>query len=121
MVNKARYDELPEDLQQLIQSCAAEGYIDMKAEYDIRSGEAMQVLATEHGVQFMRLSEEILTGLGAAAGELVQESMDTGDDITKRVWQSYLSSRAMTMRTLRFNEQAFLNARTLDFPFPSAS
>jgi len=119
MVNKARYDELPEDLQQLIQSCAAEGYIDMKAEYDIRSGEAMEVLANEHGVQFMRLPNDVLEGLGKAAGELVAESMATGDDLTKRIWDSYLASRAMTMRTLRFNEQAFLNARTLEFDFPA--
>jgi TRAP-type mannitol/chloroaromatic compound transport system substrate-binding protein len=121
MVNKAKFQELPEDLQQVIRSACAEGYIDMKAEYDIRSGEAMATLANEHGVQFMRLPNEVLQGLGNAAGELVQESMDNGDDLTKRVWQSYLASRAMTMRTLRFNEQAFLNARTLEFTFPSAS
>jgi len=121
MVNKAKFQELPEDLQQVIRSACAEGYIDMKAEYDIRSGEAMAQLANEHGVQFMRLPNEVLQGLGNAAGELVQESMDSGDDLTKRVWQSYLSSRAMTMRTLRFNEQAFLNARTLEFTFPAAT
>jgi TRAP-type mannitol/chloroaromatic compound transport system substrate-binding protein len=119
MVNKAKYMELPEDLQQIIASCAAEGYIDMKSEYDIRSGEAMEVLANEHGVQFMRLPNEVLVGLGKAAGELVAESMASGDDITKRVWDSYLKARSMTMRTLRFNEQAFLNARTLEFDFPA--
>jgi TRAP-type mannitol/chloroaromatic compound transport system substrate-binding protein len=121
MVNKAKFDELPADLQQIIKSCAAEGYIDMKTEYDIRSGEAMATLANEHGVQFMRLPNEVLQGLGNAAGELVAESMANGDDLTKRVWQSYLASRAMTMRTLRFNEQAFLNARTLEYNFPTAS
>ena len=121
MVNKAKFQELPEDLQQVIRSACAEGYIDMKAEYDIRSGEAMATLANDHGVQFMRLPNEVLQGLGNAAGELVQESMDTGDDLTKRVWASYLASRAMTMRTLRFNEQAFLNARTLEFTFPAAT
>jgi TRAP-type mannitol/chloroaromatic compound transport system substrate-binding protein len=121
MVNAAKFAELPEDLQQVVRSCCAEGYIDMKSEYDIRSGEAMATLANDHGVKFMRLPNDVLAGLGAAAGELVQESMDTGDDFTKRVWQSYLASRALTMRALRFNEQAFLNARTLDFPFPTAS
>ncbi len=120
MVNKAKYQELPEDLQQIIRACAAEGYIDMKSEYDIRSGEAMVQLANEYGVQFMRLPNDVLVGLGTAAGELVAESRESGDEFTKRVWDSYLASRQLTMRTLRFNEQAFLNARTLDFAYPRA-
>jgi TRAP-type mannitol/chloroaromatic compound transport system substrate-binding protein len=119
MVNKAKFDALPDDLKQIIRACCHEAYIDMKAEYDLRSGEAMATLANEHGVQFMRLPNDVLTAMGNAAGELVQESMDTGDDLTKRVWASYLPARAMTMRTLRFNEQAFLNARTLEYNFPT--
>ncbi|SEO05362.1 hypothetical protein SAMN05216227_104226 [Pseudorhodobacter antarcticus] len=64
------------------------------------------------------MSREILVALGAAAGEVVEESYENGDDITRRIWDSYLASRADTSRFMRFNEQAFLNARTLDFPFP---
>jgi hypothetical protein len=52
------------------------------------------------------------------AGEVIQESYDAGDDLTRRIWDSYLASRADTMRFLRFNEQAFLNARTPEFQFP---
>jgi TRAP-type mannitol/chloroaromatic compound transport system substrate-binding protein len=65
-----------------------------------------------------RLDREILAALGKAAGEVIQESYDAGDDLTRRIWDSYLTARADTARFLRFNEQAFLNARTLDFPFP---
>jgi TRAP-type mannitol/chloroaromatic compound transport system substrate-binding protein len=84
----------------------------------------MEVLRLEHGVEFRRLSREILEALGAlgaAVGEVIQESYDAGDDLTRRIWDSYLASRADTMRHLRFNEQAFLNARTLEFPFPGPS
>jgi TRAP-type mannitol/chloroaromatic compound transport system substrate-binding protein len=81
----------------------------------------MEVLRTQHNERFLRLPNEILQGLGAASGEMVQEMIDKGDDYMKRVWRSYLASRENTMRHLRFNEQAFLNARTLQFRFPTSA
>lgn len=118
MLNKAKFLELPSDLQEIIRAASHAGHEDMKVEYDLLSGRAMETLRVEHGVEFRRLNRDILQALGAAAGEVIQESYDNGDDITRRIWDSYLASRADTSRFLRFNEQAFLNARTLDFPFP---
>jgi TRAP-type mannitol/chloroaromatic compound transport system substrate-binding protein len=119
MVNKAKFQALPADLQEIVRAACHAGHEDMKVEYDIRSGETMEVMRTQHGVRFLRLSNEVLTALGNASGEVVQESIDKGDDLTKRIWRSYFASRERTMRFLRFNEQAFLNARTLQFKFPT--
>jgi hypothetical protein len=69
-------------------------------------------------VQFGRLNQETLTALGRGAAEVVRESIETGDELRREIWASYLASRADTMRFLRFNEQAFLNARTLPIEFP---
>jgi TRAP-type mannitol/chloroaromatic compound transport system substrate-binding protein len=118
MLNKAKFQELPADLQEIIRAACHAGHEDMKSEYDLLSGRAMETLRVEHGVEFRRLSREILIALGTAAGEVIQESYDGGDELTRRIWDSYLASRANTTRFLRFNEQAFLNARTLEFPFP---
>jgi TRAP-type mannitol/chloroaromatic compound transport system substrate-binding protein len=118
MVNRPAFEGLPTDLQEIIRAACHAGHEDMKVEYDLLSGRAMETLRIEHGVEFRRLNRDILEALGRAAGEVIEESYDNGDDITRRIWDSYLASRADTMRHLRFNEQAFLNARTLDFPFP---
>lgn len=118
MLNKAKFEGLPNDLQEIIRAACHAGHEDMKVEYDLLSGRAMETLRVQHGVNFRRLSREILEALGKAAGEVIQESYDKGDAITRKIWDSYLMSRADTMRFLRFNEQAFLNARTLEFPFP---
>ena len=72
-----------------------------------------------HGVRFLRLNNDILTGLGNAAGEMVQEMLNSQDEYMRRVMRSYLQSRDNTMRFLRFNEQAFLNARTLNIRWPT--
>ena len=118
MLNKAAFLDLPADLQEIIRAAAHAGHEDMKVEYDLQSGRAMETLRVEHGVEFRRLDRPVLEALGTAAGQVIEESYETGDDLTRRIWDSYLAARADTMRFLRFNEQAFLNARTLDFPFP---
>lgn len=113
MVNKAKYDALPRDLQLIIKVACERMHQDMKVDYDHGSGRTMEVLRTQHQVRFLRLNNDVLTGLGNAAGEMVQEMISTSDDLGRRVWRSYLASRENTSRFLRFNEQAFLNARTL--------
>lgn len=120
MLNKGKFQELPGDLQEIIRAACHAGHEDMKVEYDLYSGKTMEVLRLEHGVQFRRFDRDTLQALGRAAGEVIQESMETGDELTRRIWTSYLASRENTKRWLRFNEQAFLNARVLDFPFPTA-
>lgn len=119
MVNRRRYEGLPKDLQQIIRFAAHAMHEDMKADYDLGSGRTMEVLRTQHGVRFLRLNNDILTGLGNAAGEMVQEMLNSQDEYMRRVMRSYLASRENTMRFLRFNEQAFLNARTLNIRWPT--
>ena len=120
MIDKAKFLELPSDLQEIIRIACHPGHEDMKVEYDIRSGEIMETLRVEHGVEFRRLNREVLEALGTASGEVVAESIETGDHRTRRIWDSYFKARANTARVLRFNEQAFLNARTLDYFYPTA-
>jgi TRAP-type mannitol/chloroaromatic compound transport system substrate-binding protein len=119
MVNKAKFQGLPQDLQHIVRAAAHAAHEDMKAEYDIRSGETMETMRLQHGVRFLRLNNEVLTALGNAAGQVVQTEIDRTDDVGRRAWASFFASRERTMRFLRFNEQAFLNARTLQFRFPT--
>ncbi|MGJ4888504.1 TRAP transporter substrate-binding protein [Bradyrhizobium sp. HKCCYLRH3099] len=120
MVNRKKYEALPKDLQAIIRIAAQWMHEDMKVDYDIGSGRTMEVLRTQHNVRFLRLNNDVLIGLGNAAGQLLQDMMDAGDDHMKRTLKSYLAARDNTMRFLRFNEQAFLNARTLGIKYPTA-
>lgn len=121
MVNRARFDALPADLKAIIKFASHAMHEDMKVDYDLGSGRTMEVLRTQHGVRFLRLNNDVLTGLGTAAGEMVKEMLDSNDEYLRRVMRSYLASRENTMRFLRFNEQAFLNARTLNIRWPGGT
>jgi len=121
MVNKARFDALPNDLQMIIRIACHAMHEDMKVDYDLGSGRTMEVLRVQHGVRFLRLNNEVLTGLGNAAGDMVRELLESNDEYMRRLMRSYLTSREHTMRFLRFNEQAFLNARTLNIRWPTVT
>ena len=121
MINRRRWDSLPADLKAIIRIASREQHEDMKVEYDYGSGRTMEVLRTQHGVRFLRLNNELLTGLGNAAGDMVKEMLEGSDPYMRRVMRSYIQSRENTMRYLRFNEQAFLNARTLNIRWPTVT
>ncbi len=72
MINKTKFEELPVDMQEIIRAACHAGHEDMKVEYDIQSGRAMEVLRVEHGVEFRRLDRPILEALGKAAGEVIR-------------------------------------------------
>ncbi|MEX2649067.1 MAG: TRAP transporter substrate-binding protein [Alphaproteobacteria bacterium] len=118
MVNKAKYDALPDDLKHVIQSaCAAENDM-ILAEFNGRSAPALAALVREHGVQLKQFPKDVLEAFGKASGDLMQEVMDTGDDITKKIASAFFKFRADIRGWTRIADQAFANARLLKFDYP---
>ncbi len=118
-INKTKWDALAPDLQQLIASaCAAENDL-VLAEYNGRSGPALASLVREHGVQLRQFPKSVLTAFGKASGELMQELYDQGDVTTKKICASYFKFRREALAWTRIGDQAYANARLLDFPYPT--
>jgi len=117
-INKAKWDALSPELQQIIATaCAAENDL-MLAEFNGRSGPALATLVREHGVQLRQFPKSVLTAFGKASGELMQELYDQGDTITKKICASYFKFRREALAWTRIADQAYANARLLDFPYP---
>ncbi len=118
MVNKAKYDALPDDLRHVIQvACAAENDI-MLAEFNGRSAPALAALVREHGVLLKQFPKDVIEAYGKASGDLMQEVIDGGDDITKKIASAYFKFRADIRGWTRIADQAFTNARLLKFDYP---
>ena len=119
LVNKSKFAALPADLQEIVAtSCAAENDI-MLSEFNGRSAPALATLVNEHGVQLKQFPKDVLTAFGKASGEVMQEVYDNGDDITKKICASYFAFRKDIGAWTRISEQAYTNARLLDFKYPA--
>lgn len=119
IINKAKYDALPNDLKEVVKVACQAGHQDMLAEYNWINSQAAKVLKERHGVQFLRLPEEILVALGNTAGTLLVEERDKLDPLGKKVWESYFKARADLMNLTDGADRAFYNSRTLDFKYVS--
>ncbi len=72
-----------------------------------------------HNVQLKRFPNDFLQAYGEKCGEVVQELRDGGDAVTKEVIESFLKARRELSSWNRIAEQGFLNARLLDYKFPT--
>ncbi len=117
-VNRSKFEGLPKDLQAIVKAVAAEENVRMLAEFNARSAPALRTLVQEHGVQLKQMPRDVLTAMGKASGELMQELQDNDDDLVKRVTNSFLKARQDLLPWTRISEQGFTNARLLGFEFP---
>ncbi|MFM7347171.1 MAG: TRAP transporter substrate-binding protein [Tagaea sp.] len=117
LMSKQKYEALPRDLQRIIQVACYAGHEDMKTEYHLRHGEVMEQMRTRDGVRFLRLNNEVLTALGQAAQRVVLTEFERADALGKRIWESHMKVRGDLRRYIEFNERAFMNARSLNFPY----
>jgi len=118
MVNKSKYEALPDDLKQVIaNACAAENDI-MLAEFNGRSGPALHTLVKEHGVKLRQFPKDVLIAFGNASGQVMQEVINNGDAITRKICGSYFKFRDEIRNWTRVSEQAYTAARALNFTYP---
>jgi len=118
MVNKQKFDALPDDLKQIVAAaCAAENDI-MLAEFNGRSPAALATLVNEHKVQLMQFPKDVMTAFGTASGQVMQDVLDKGDDLTKRIAKSYFKFLKDAKAYSKITENAYTSARALKFRYP---
>jgi TRAP-type mannitol/chloroaromatic compound transport system substrate-binding protein len=119
IVNKSRFDVLPADLKEIVRIACQASHQDMLAEYNWINAQASKTLRDKHGVKFLRLPDEVLTALGEAAGQILDEERQKLDPLGKRVWESYFKARADLMSLTDGADRAFFNARSMKFKYVS--
>ncbi|MQX36253.1 TRAP transporter substrate-binding protein [Roseospira navarrensis] len=86
------------------------------AEFNARNGDALDTLVNEHGVELRKFSDEVMTAIGGAAGEVVAE-VAAEDPMTQKVYDSFLDFRTKAMGWARIADQAYWNARELPYEY----
>jgi TRAP-type mannitol/chloroaromatic compound transport system substrate-binding protein len=118
-VSKEAFDELPADVQKIFELVTQAEETLLTAEFNARNGDALSTLINEHDVEFRRFPDDVLEGFGKASGEVIAEMRDTGDEMTKKIVDSFLEHRRKLMNWSNYGEFAYMQARALPFDYAS--
>jgi len=111
LVNRARFEALPADLQEVVvNACAAENARSL-AETEWRNGEALDTLVTQHGVEVRPFPQDVLAAARDAAAGVLRRFRE-GDGITRRIAESYGAARQRAMGWSGLSTLAYLQARS---------
>jgi len=110
IINQAAFDSLPEDLREIVLTCASATNDRMAAEFTARNAEALQTLVRDHGVQVRRYPEDVIRELQRLSAEVLEETART-DAMFRRVLDSLTAFRQTMTPYINIAERAMLNTR----------
>lgn len=111
VVNKAKFTDLPEDLQEIVRMASQAGYDDVASDMYANDPRALQALVGEHGVQVRRFPDEILEAGAKASMEVIGDIRANGDALTKKVAESFVSAFNLLRQRTEGTDMPFLVAR----------
>ncbi len=110
IVNKAVFDELPDDLQAIVLNAARVANQDMLTEYIARNNQALRTLVDEHQVDVRKLPDSVLDRLRELSDQVVAE-VAAKDELSQRVHASFQAFRDQVVAWSDISARAYLNAR----------
>ncbi len=119
-INIKAWESLPDDIKSVIAS--ANRYVNQTvlSEFTARNQQALDTLINKHKVEVRKFSDDILTGLGNLAGQVLND-LASKDPLSREVLDSYLKFRTSASQWTAHSEQPFLTARLLPFEYAKPS
>jgi TRAP-type mannitol/chloroaromatic compound transport system substrate-binding protein len=111
VVSKAKYQELPADLQAIIKDCSQAEYDQVACDFYANDPRALKTLVDEHGVTVRQFPEEIFEAGAKAAVEIMNELRDSDDALTKKTAESFVSALQIMRTRAEGTDMPFLRAR----------
>jgi len=110
IINKEAWESLPPDLQAIVETSCQAITTDMVAEYTHGNAQAMKQLNEDPNVELRQFPQEVLGLLEEITREVVAE-ISEGDELAKRIEDSYYAFLEISRKAQRVTEQAYLNTR----------
>ncbi|WP_340108697.1 TRAP transporter substrate-binding protein [Pikeienuella sp. HZG-20] len=92
VVDKAKYQALPDDLQAIVRDVAQAEYDQVSSDFFANDPRALQTLVNDHGVMVRQFPEDIVEAGAAAARDILQELRDSDDALTKKTTESFIEA-----------------------------
>ena len=112
IVNEQAFEELPSDLQKIVEVASRAINQDMLDEFMARNNAALKTLVEEHNVELRRLPDEVLLRLKEISKEVLDELADR-DPLAKRIVTSYREFQTEVSQWTAIAEEAYFHARDL--------
>ena len=107
-VNRVLFEELPQDLQTIVQSAALRVQSWVIAEFDHQNAIHLKKLIEEEGVQLKAFPKEVLEVLREHTNDAIEETIGS-DPLSLKVVDSYRKYMAASAPFLKITEAEFYN------------
>ena len=114
-VNLAAYEELPDDLKEVVRLACSSLYNDVWTEYETKHAQALPQLVSEHGVNVRKLPDGVIQAMGEAAKEVIGELREDDDELVRRIAESFVAYRDLVGPYMVYADNGQMNARAMVF------
>lgn len=108
ILNKAKFEELPEDLQEIVRTAAFRLNMWTLSEFEAQNNGFLQKLKQEKNIELRQFSPDVLAALRAYADEVLSE-LTAGDVLSKKVYDAYRAFKGDVSEWSGLTEKAFYN------------
>jgi TRAP-type mannitol/chloroaromatic compound transport system substrate-binding protein len=110
-VNAGAFADLPDDLKLVVSLACESLYNPVWTEYTTKHALALKKLVADEGVQVKMFPEDVITAMGKAAAEVIDELRQDDDELVKRITESFVSYRDSVGSYMVYADNGQMNAR----------
>jgi TRAP-type mannitol/chloroaromatic compound transport system substrate-binding protein len=110
-VNGAVYADLPDDLKQAVSFACESLYNPVWTEYTTKHALSLKKLVEEEGVMVKVFPEDVITAMGAAAAEVIDDLRQNDDALVKQITESFVEYRDSVGAYMSYADNGQMNAR----------
>lgn len=113
------WNDLDPSERKIVEALAEMHYARSLAEFNARNANALRQLVNDHGVQLRQFPTEVMKALADVAADVASD-MGRTDDISKRIYDSYMSTLAEVKEWKGVADEPYFAARRLSDKFGQA-
>ncbi len=110
-VNASAYDGLPDDLKQVVSLACESLYNPVWTEYTTKHALALRKLVDDEGVQVKKFPDSVITAMGEAAKEVIEDLRNDDDELVRRITESFIAHRDLVGTYMSYADNGQMNSR----------
>ena len=108
LFNKEAFEQLPEQLQAVVEVACQAANMDMLSDFNARNGQALRTLVDEHGVQLREFPPAVIKRLKQLTDEILDE-MAADDEHFSRIYAAYRAFQKTSRYGTQTSVLSYLN------------